>query len=86
MIVLKVTYIGIVHWKKDNIFHNKYKPANAWTSAHYEWYYNGNLHRLDGHARLWEPKPVEYYVNGIFYKEVLEYLVAVSEYRTQHND
>ncbi len=44
---------------------------------------HGNLHRLDGPANEFPDGTKDWYINGVSYRDYLEYLVAVEDYNRQ---
>lgn len=68
------------YWYKNKVIHRYNGPAMEYADGTKKWMLFGRFHRLDGPAEVYADGREEYWVNGLYYDNYLEYLVAVAQF------
>lgn len=84
----EISWGGTKRWIRHGNLHREDGPAIEQVNGHKEYWRYGKRHRLDGPAV--EPVigtrsgPARWFVNNIEYPEILNYWMAVAEWKKQH--
>lgn len=72
-------------WYNNGFVHREGGPAIEYPGGTASWYYKGQRHRLDGPADTYG-KRIDWYVDGILYKDIYKWAKAALEYQNLPDD